>query len=181
MNELASRYAEALFSLAQENNTVEEKKAEVENLLGVLEENPELLDFFRAIKITSNEKKSFIDSVFSNAYDLDMVHFLKLLIDKGRISQLREMLVAYIEKANDELGIQEAVVYSARKLKEEDLKRIRDALEVKTKKTIHLKNKIDESLIAGIKVVMGNNITDVTMKYKLEQMKQTLLKGGHLS
>ena len=180
MNELASRYAEALFALAKENDTVKEKKEEVESLLTVLEDNPDLTGFFRAIKVTASEKKAFIDQVFGPIFDQDMIHFLKLLIDKGRIYSLREMLLAYIEKANEDLGIQVATVYSARKLKEEDMKRIQDALEIKTKKHIQLRNQLDESLIAGIKVVVGNNITDVSMKHKLEEMKQSLLKGGRL-
>lgn len=181
MNEIAERYAEALFSLALENNTVEQKKEEAESLLVVLEENPELFSFFRAVKITKQEKKDFIEKAFGPSFDQDMVNFLKLLIDKGRMSQLREMLVGFLAKANVHLNIQEATVYSARTLKEEDKQRIKDALEQKLKKHVVLKNKVDESLIAGIKVVVGNQVTDVTMKHKLEELKATLLKGGGLS
>ena len=103
---------------------------------------------------------------------------MKLLIDKGRIYSLKDILKAIVHKANDELGIQEALVYSARKLQDTDLERIRKALETKTGRTVVLKNRIDESLIAVIKVVVGNNVTDVTMKHKLEEMKASLLKGG---
>ncbi|HAE15762.1 MAG TPA: hypothetical protein DCG51_04355 [Erysipelotrichaceae bacterium] len=178
MNELAERYAEAIFSLAREKNTVRELKEEAENLSQVLETSPELIGFFRAVKITSAEKKDLIQNVFGPVFDKDMVNFMKLLIDKGRIYSLKDILKAIVHKANDELGIQEALVYSARKLQDTDLERIRKALETKTGRTVVLKNRIDESLIAGIKVVVGNNVTDVTMKHKLEEMKASLLKGG---
>ena len=181
MNEVAQRYSEALFSLAIENDNIEETKQEVESLLYVLKENPELLDFFRAIKVSKEEKKNFIEEAFAPSFSRDVVNFLKLLIDKGRISYLKEMLRGFIEHANNELGIQEALVYSARKLAPEDMERIQKALETKTKKTVAIKNEIDESLIAGIKVVVGNNITDVSMKHKLEEMKKELLKEGGLA
>lgn len=181
MNEIAERYAEALFLVATENNTVKEKKEEAETLLHVLEVCPELSSFFHAVKITKEEKKTFIGTVFQDYFDKDTVNFLKLLIDKGRIHSLKDILKTVIQKANEDLGIQEATVYSARKLKDEDIERIKQALEVKTKKEVVVKNHIDESLIAGIKVVVGNNVTDVTMKHKLEELKASLLKGGQRS
>ena len=70
------------------------------------------------------------------------------------------------------------LVESARELKAEDLERIRKALEKKTGRTISLRTKINPDLIAGIKVTVGSNVTDVTMKTKIEAMKEALLKGG---
>lgn len=181
LNEVAQRYGEALFSLAEEEKAVVEKKSQAETLLQVLEDNPEVIYFFRAVKIAKKEKKEFIDKVFENSFDKEMRNFLKLLIDKGRITSAPDILKAFISKANESLNIEEAIVYSARTLKEEDLERIKKALEIKTKKTILIKNRIDKSLLAGIKVVIGNNVTDVSMKYKIDKMREALLKGGGLA
>ena len=181
LNEIAQRYGEALFSLAKEENEVVEKKAEAEALLQLLEENPEVIHFFRAVKITKNEKKEFINRVFTDSLDQDFLNFLKLLIDKGRMTSVQDILKSFIHKSNEFLNIEEAIVYSARELKLEDLERIKKALEVKTKKTILVKNRIDTSLLAGIKVVVGNNVTDVSMKYKIDKMKEALMKGGGLA
>ena len=51
-------------------------------------------------------------------------------------------------------------------------------LEKQTGKKVVLKNKIDTSLIAGIKVRVGSRVTDVSMKSRIENMKEALLKGG---
>ena len=56
--------------------------------------------------------------------------------------------------------------------------RIREALETKTGHKVYLVNRIDKSLIAGIKVITGNTVTDVTVARKIEGMKEALLKGG---
>lgn len=179
-SEISERYAQALFELAFDENTVKETKQQAESILQLTKDTPELLDFFRAVKVTKEEKKDLINRVFSDAYDKYMVSFMNLLIDKGRMDYLKEILRVLIQKANDELGIQEATVYSARKLSDEDLAKIKGALEKKTGKEIVLENQIDEQLIAGIKVVVGNNITDVSMKRRIEGMKEALLRGGQV-
>ena len=69
-------------------------------------------------------------------------------------------------------------MWSARKLSEEDLAKLKSALEKKYDCQVILSNKIDKSVIAGIKVVVGNSVTDVTVKDRLEKMKGMLLKGG---
>jgi len=107
-----------------------------------------------------------------------MIRFLKLLVDKRRMINLREILMQYDRLANEKLGIETAVVSSARKLSDEDMERIQAALEKKTGKKIVLRNHVDESLIAGIKVTVGNNVTDVTVKSQIEDMRSALLKGG---
>lgn len=177
-SDVANRYAEGLFSLALENGTVEEKKDEALCLREVVQSEEILKDFFASVKISSREKKELIEAVFGSFLDQDMIRFLKLLVDKNRVYYLNDILDEFVQMANDELGIQPAVVYSARKLPETDMERLRDALVRKTGKTIQLTNRIDESLIAGIKVVVGNNVTDATVKNQLNQMKRTLLKGG---
>ena len=177
-SELANRYAQGLFSLAEDEGTVEEKKEACEALLEVLDQCPDFLMFLQAVRVTEEEKKAMICKVFSGRLDQDMVHFLELLVDRGRTYYLREMLQAYIVLANEKLGIETAEVSSARKLSKEDLERIRKALETKTGKQIVLKNQVDPKLIAGIKVRIGNQVTDATMKTRIEGLRESLLKGG---
>lgn len=177
-SEVAERYAQGLFDLAIETETVAGKKDDAETLLQVFEETPELMGFLKAVKITKQEKKAMIDQVFGGNVDQDMVRFLKLIIDKGRISYLHEILSAFISLADDDLGIVRATVESARKLADEDMNRIKEALVKKTGKTVILKNRIVPDLIAGIRVIVGSNVTDVSMKYKMDSLKGAMLKGG---
>jgi len=177
-NEVAERYAQGLFELARETDTIREKKEQAALILKALAENPELLVFLRAVKVTKDEKKNLIASVFAEAADTDTINLIKLLIDKGRIGYFREIFQEYVRLADDELGIATAVVESARELKAEDIERIRLALVKKTGREIIMTTKINPELIAGIKVTVGNNVTDITMKTKIDSMKEALLKGG---
>lgn len=178
-SEIAVRYAQGLFELTEEMNTVKQTKDEVETLQKVFAENPDVEVFFRAVKVTKQEKRDFIDQVFSKTCSHEIVNFMKLLIDKGRMYCLDEILDAYVELADEKLGIVRAVVSSARELKSSELKQIQTALEKRTSKQVVLVNRTDPSLIAGIKVTVGNQVTDITMATKIETMRNTLLKGGH--
>jgi len=177
-SEVSERYAQGLFEAAREDGSVESKRRQVQQLLEVLDRNPDFLLFLKAVRVTREEKKELICSVFGQFLDADMVHFLELLVDRSRTTFLREMLERYVALANEELGIVTATVDSARKLTEEELERIRDALAQKTGREVILRNRIDPAVIAGIKVTVGNSVTDITMKNRIENMRQILLKGG---
>lgn len=177
-NEIAERYAQGLFELARESNTVREKKEQAELILKAIADNPELTVFLRAVKVTKEEKKNLIAEVFKDAADQETINLIKLLLDKGRIGYFREIFTEYVRLADAELGIATATVESARELKAEDIERIRKALIRKTGREIVMKTKINPDLIAGIKVTVGNNVTDITMKTKIDSMKEALLKGG---
>lgn len=178
-SEAATRYAEGLFQLAQEENTLKQKKSQAEVLLDLYEQNPDLAAFFNAAAVTDEEKKQLIRTAFASM-DREMIDFLQLLVDKRRIYFLRDILKNFLHKANDALGIREAIVYSARPLNPEDMEKIRKTLTEKTGKEIAAVNRTDRRLIAGFKIVMDNSVTDVSMKHQLDQMKESLLKGDRV-
>ena len=177
-SEIAERYAQGLFDLAEETGTVREKKEYAETVLRAFEDNPELIAFLRAVKITKEEKKDGIEKIFAGSVDRETVNLIKLLLDKGRIGYTHEIFTEYIRLADEKLGIITATVESARELKAEDIERIRASLVKKTGGEVVMKTKINPDLIAGIKVTVGSNVTDITMKTKIESMKDALLKGG---
>jgi F-type H+-transporting ATPase subunit delta len=177
-SEAAERYAGGLFALAKENGTIAEKKKQAEELSEALDQSDDLLMFLRAVKVTPEEKKKAIDEMFQDVLDHDFRSFLKLLVDKDRTYYLKEILNCFEDECNEALGLQKAEVISARPLAEEDLKRIQDVLEKKTGRKILLKKTINPSLIAGMKVKVGNEVIDVSMKSRIENMKEAILKGG---
>lgn len=177
-SELANRYGQGLFLVARDNDTVESKKEQAEELLKVIDETPQLLTFLEAVQVTDDEKKEVLKKSLGEAVDVDVLHLLELLIDKNRIWYLREILEAYVALADEHLGILRGQVVSARKLADQDMERIRAALEKQYGRSVFLSNRIDPSVIAGIKVIIDGKVTDVTMKARIDAMRDALLKGG---
>jgi F-type H+-transporting ATPase subunit delta len=177
-NEITQRYAQGMFELAKEEKSVEEKKKQAECILETMNDCPDFALFLRAVKVTKQEKYELIDRVFQEAVDHDMCSFMKLIIEKGRAYYMQGIMEDYVKLANEDLGIELAEVVSARKLSAQDMQTIGEALVRKTNKKIVLKNKIDPSVIGGIRVTMANSVTDATISAKIERMRSALLKGG---
>ena len=98
INEVADRYSEGLFLLAKESNDISNKKKQALGLLKVFEETPDLALFFKAVKVSAEEKKALICKVFGNKIDEDLLHFLELLVDKDRMGYVQEILREYVRK-----------------------------------------------------------------------------------
>lgn len=177
-NEVAERYAAGLLELAKEEDKVEAYMEQVQLLEKTFKDNPDLSAFFLSVKVTKDEKRNLIDKVYGKCVDHMLVNFMKVIVDKGRATQLSAICRSFVEMCEEELGIVHATVVSARKLSQEDMNTIGNTLVSNSNKKIILENVIDPRVIAGIKVIVGNTVTDITMKTKIENMRNTLLKGG---
>ena len=126
MNPVAERYAQAFFSLAKDEDRVAEFKDEAVILRRAC--SRELTRLLDMRSIGKDEKKALFAECLKGA-DPYLMNLLNLLIDKGRGRHLPEILDAFVKLCNVELNIQEALVYSARPLTEEDIANIiRDSL-----------------------------------------------------
>ena len=175
-SQVAERYGEALFELAKETGALSQWGSQARELIEVVEENPQLLDFFNAVKISNQEKKEVVDRLFKGKLETMLVHFIDLLIDKKRTKNMVEILRYFITLENEDRGVREGIVYSARKLSREDVGRIEQALSERDQQKLELVNRIDPRLISGIKVVIGNEVIDGSMKSRIESLKSELLK-----
>ena len=163
-NEVAERYGAGLFELAKEENKVEEYMNQVMLLKQTLKENPELSTFFLSVKVSKEEKRNVIDKVYSTYVDHNIVNFIKLVVDKGRATQLLNIYTSFIQMCEEDLGIQHATVLSARKLSQEDMNTIGNTLVSKTNKRIILENVVDPSIIAGLQLDQKKSVHSLKMR-----------------
>lgn len=176
VSQVAERYGQALFELALEMNSLEAWQNQAKGIIEVFKANPELADFFNAVKISSSEKKNLLIRVFENQIDKPMLHFLCLLLDKKRINGTKEILQKFILLGNEERNILNGTVFSARTLSKEEIMRIEEAMTIRMNQKTELINRIDSSLISGVRVVIGNEVIDGSMKSRIETLKNELLK-----
>ncbi len=171
----AKRYAEALFQLAQKNNTVDAVSTDMAEIKKVLEGNKELMVLLDSPKITTEQKRQMFDTLFAGAQTI-VLNALKVVLDKGRIHELPAIVDAFMTLSYDASGAAEAVVYSTTTLSEDELTRISTTFAKKVgKEKLHITNKIDPSLLGGVKVQVGNLIYDSTVATKLESLRRTLI------
>lgn len=175
MESVASSYGLALFQLAKEDQQLKEYKKDLDFISESL--TVDYLKFFNQKMISEEERISLLEKCFKENVQPMVLNFLKLLVVKGRMTSLFEIIKEYKVLYNDALGIVEGFVFSTSSLDQNQINKIEAAVSKKEDKTVVLENKIDESLIGGIKVVVGDHVYDGSIKNKIASLQSELLKG----
>lgn len=178
MNNLASRYASALLSLALEENKNEAYRKYLKGILEVIQDDDSLEKLLSCSNLSKEEKKLIVDKVFIDCPSVHIKSFIKVIIDNSRGTYLKKIIEEFISVSNMQDGIMEGYIYSSVPLSKEDIGRIEKALSSKLKKEIYLIPKIKDDLIGGFKVVINDYVFDASIKNKIEGLKQSLLERG---
>lgn len=175
MKEITSRYAEALYSLKRESNTLESTQKEVKELKKVFVENPDFVVLLDSSYKTLEEKIEIIDKTMVGV-DEEIKTLLKIVVKNHRARFIIEIFDNFNSLVNEYRGVTEGLVYSTEKLSESQLKKLNDTISEVEKRPTELKNIIDPSLIGGVKVVINDHIYDGSVKHHIEDLKLSLLK-----
>ena len=161
MAKLVSKvYGDALFSLAVEENRVDE-----------------LWDETRAMKQVLSEKMDVLQEVFQKELSQDMMGLLHVLVKKGRIGELIHVLAYFNECAMAYKKIGKVQIQTPMPLSEKQKKKIEQKLlEVSEYETLSVDYEIDKSLLGGIVIRIGNQVLDNSIRAKLDAMTRDLSK-----
>lgn len=175
MNEIASRYGLALFQIAEENNQIVALNEEIKVLKNILDNEPEYISLLNSSFINFDEKIEYIDKAFKDV-DKNVLSLIKILIKNNRVRLIKDVLEYFITLSNEAMGILQGLVYSIKPLSKEMMTSLETKLSKLEKRKIHLINKIDSTLIGGVKVVINDHVYDGTIKNQIEQLKLDLMK-----
>lgn len=173
---LDRRYALALYEVGEKNNKVEKYISDFEDIVKLVENNNDIQQIIKHPKMSTSVKKQMFTDIFEGKTDRELLSFLLLLVEKKRIheasgilAQLKEIL---LEKNNKVVAEVKTVI----QLTDDERKTLTEKLSKKYNKTIILKEIIDESIIGGVYVRVGDDVIDGTIKHKLESMKKVMLE-----
>ncbi|MFZ0445749.1 MAG: F0F1 ATP synthase subunit delta [Bacillus sp. (in: firmicutes)] len=173
---IANRYAFALFQVAKEQKLLDQLKDELRVVREVINQNKNFNTLLSSPKLSKEKKRQLLKDVFSDVNPF-LQNTLKLLVDRGREGLIVQVADHFIELADSEKGIAEAIVTSIRPLTEEETKAISTTFAKKLgKKDLRIENKVDSNLLGGIKLRVGNRIYDGSLQGKLERLERQLLR-----
>jgi len=177
----AHRYARALFSLAQEENSVESTRGELADMAELLESNT---DFKRRLfqpLHPADERRKVLSAVCERGGASPTVQkFFAYLIDKRRLIVFDAIHDEFDRLADQAAGRARAEVLSANPLRDEQRARLVAALSERTGKEIELSVRVDPSLIGGAIATVGGLIFDGSIRTQLTQLRATLTQGRNL-
>lgn len=174
MESVSLVYAKALFSLALEERVDKEIFEEINDLHKLIVHDKSFVKLMDSRTISKEEKKQIIDKIFKDKISVNLLNFLKLLIDKFRFNSLEKICLEYKNVYYEHYGIKEAKIYSAMALSKAKLAELKESLEKKYNCEIILEPFIDESLLAGLKVVIGDIVIDGSVSNRLVQLKRSI-------
>ena len=173
---IARPYADALFKAATAGAGMDlASTADWVDELAAIAANPQLRDLADNPKVTADQVFAVVTGVARTALSDMVKNFLRTVIDNGRLNALPEVAAQFRALVNRRNGSSDAVVFSAFPMDSSALSEVSAALEKRFGRKLNLAVQQDESLIGGIRVVVGDEVLDTSVKARLEQMKAALV------
>ena len=174
MTKYALVYAGALYDLAADEHLEDEILKDLGQVCSCLREMPEYRKMLMTPAISKDERKKLIREAWQGNLHQYTINFLSMLCDRDSISERLNCEEAFKNRYNEAKGIVEVSVTSAVALTEEQKARLKSALEKKIGKTAVLNEKVDPSVIGGLKIEAGGRQYDNTIAFHLGNIAQLL-------
>lgn len=168
----ASRYAKALISLAQEGGKLEEVYSDIQTLSTTLTDSADLRSLVNNPVIKEEEKKKVFTALFGSQFNEASLNTIHLLIGNKRETLLEETANQFIALYKTSKNIVTAEVTSAMKLDEDQKSKVLSLL--KHDGEVEIVEKIDESLIGGFIVRVGDKQIDASISTKFKNLRKEI-------
>lgn len=173
--EIARVYAGAALGLAEERGLADRLLEETHGLAGLLDASTELDVVLGSPLVDTEERRLVIDRLFLGQLEAILVDTLQVMNRKGRAGLVRAFAEAYRQEYNELKGMVEAKVRTAIPLTDEMKQRLENVISRITGKTALLEERIDESLIGGMVLHVGDGRMDTSVAKELREIERKLL------
>ncbi|MDF1484565.1 F0F1 ATP synthase subunit delta [Ramlibacter sp. H39-3-26] len=171
---IARPYAEALFEAGAQDAAFDLGATAWLDELAAVAANPQLRQFAEDPRITPEQVFDLMAGVVKSPLPEAGRNFLRTVIDNDRLAAVPEIAAQFHALVNQRNGASDATVYSAFPIDASALADLSATLEKRFGRRLTLAVVQDASLIGGIRVVVGDEVLDTSVKARLEQMKAAL-------
>jgi len=168
---IARPYAEALFKAAGTDRAA--LAAQVQALADVAAD-PQLRSFADNPLVDAEQVFQVLTSVVKCDVSDAAKNLLRTVIDNGRIAALPEIAAQFQALVNASSGVSDATVYSAFEIDQRQLADVVSVLERRFQRKLNASVVVEPQLIGGIRVVVGDEVLDTSVRARLEQMRVAL-------
>ena len=168
---IARPYAEALFQAAKADAPA--TAAWLEELAAIAA-NDQLRQFADNPKVTVDQVFDTVTGVAKSKLSEQGRQFLRLVIENGRLAAVPEIARQFNILKNAQAGRSDAVVQSAFDMDAAAVSGLSGVLEKRFGRKLNLRVELKPELIGGVRVVVGDEVLDTSIKARLEQMKVAL-------
>lgn len=165
---MEKQYAEVLFEVANELDAVEQVNDNFSYITTILTENAKVRTLLEHPDLDAEEKKEILASFV-------LLKLLNIFVEKGSEDALYSVQEKFKAISEERQGVAVGQVYTAVPLSEDEIKKLEESLSVKFNKTVKLTNEVDETIVGGVKVQIGDKVYDSSVKSQLDRISSNLL------
>jgi ATP synthase F1 delta subunit len=173
MAEAAHVYAQALFEAGKDKGKLDSLQEQLAQFADAVDGNRELQVFLFSPYLSSADKSEGLARAISGA-EPELMNFLELLVEKHRmpeIFRIRRELDELWKKENRRLDV---TVTSAVELDPAVVARIGEEVERQTGEAVELSSRVDDEILGGIVLQVGNMVLDASIRSRLEKLRKTV-------
>ncbi|HHP7229248.1 MAG TPA: ATP synthase F1 subunit delta [Xenococcaceae cyanobacterium] len=173
-SEIAEPYAQALMSVAQQNDLTEEFGNTCREIENLMQESPDFSDFIANPVINPEAKKAVLRQIFQDANPY-FSNFLMLLVDKRRIVFLKEIAAQFANLLRKLNQVALAEITAAKELNDAQKQALVEKVKSITEaRDVELKINLDPELIGGVIIKVGSQVIDASVRGQLKRIGMSL-------
>lgn len=169
----AIRYAKALLSIALDNKKADKVNTDMLYIASILSSHPDLQNTVLSPVVNTQDKKVILEQVFKEANGITLQLF-SVLQTNNRIQILGNIAEAYTNLYNAHIGVEKVTVTTAVALSPELEAKVLEKVKELTPKQVVIKNIIDESVIGGFILRVGDVAYNASVSNQLNKLKRQL-------
>ena len=171
---VGSRYAGALFEIAERDGNIDKLEQELDNIRDTIKGSRDLEKVMYFSQVNPDEKKAILKGIFKDQISGLTFNFLFLLIDRQREAFLDSIVSTFKKLAYKARNTEQVQVTSAVELNENEKAELEKSLEKLTGKKVQSSYSVDPLLIGGVMVRIGDRIIDGSVRNKLASVREHL-------
>jgi F-type H+-transporting ATPase subunit delta len=173
MADAAGVYAGALFEVGRSKGKLDTLQQQLSEFTDAIDRNRELQVFFFSPYLSSEEKVEGLKRAISGA-EPELINFLELLVDKQRMTEIFRIRRAFEELWKQENRRIDVTVTSAVELDPEVVAKIGQEVERQTGEEVDLSSAVDDRILGGIVLQVGNMVLDASIRSRLEKLRKSV-------
>ncbi|MGH2938367.1 MAG: ATP synthase F1 subunit delta [Solirubrobacterales bacterium] len=177
MADAARVYAEALFAAGEDKGKINELQAQLAEFADAVDGDRELQVFLFSPYLNTNDKVEGLRRAVTGA-EPEFSNFLELLVEKGRMPEVFRIRREFDElwkKANRRLDV---TVTSAIELDPSVVGKIGEEVERQTGEKVELTSEVDDGILGGIVLRVGNMVLDASIRTRLEKLRKSVASAA---
>ncbi len=174
MTQVGNVYGEALYDLAKSENLAQSILQELDVLKISFTQEPDFLRLLSAPNLSKQERCGVLDETLKGKVHPYVLNFLKILTEKGYARHYVDCVEAYRQHYHQDNGILSVKAVTAVPLTEAQSQKLQQKLADLTGKTILLQNRVDPTILGGIRLDYDGKQLDDTVSHRLDAVRSLL-------